>query len=204
MAYDDRDYILGSSSRREYTAPALTAASTGNPVTSQGMVIQEGDSVNLLPNSRAGTEIRQRYINHLTDMHSQGYLPDDEYEKRLELAQRADTVKFLGHLIHDLPAMPDPESEAARKAREDKAAADKEREEASFSYRWKNDHGFHNVLCAIGIALGAALAATPITVLSVMPVPQSIALAVGLPCLAAGVILLIFSIVELAVRIDGM
>lgn len=201
MSYSDGNYVssfTGGGSGR--VSPPAVTASVGNPVTSRGMEIREEDEVKLLAHTRASEETRQRFILHLTDCHSQGFLPDDEFERRRELARKADTVKFLGQLVHDLPAMPDPETAAEVAAK--KAAA--EAEKNSFAYRWKNDHGFHNILCLAGIVLGLAVAATPVTVLSVMHVPRGLTLGVGLPCLAAGVVLLISSIVELCVRIDGL
>jgi hypothetical protein len=82
--------------------------------------------VNILPDRRVGDDVRNRYVDHLTDMHSRGHLDADEYNARVNFAMKAKTGTELKALVRDLDAPPEPKPApvdpgvSARKMRERK------------------------------------------------------------------------------------
>lgn len=63
--------------------------------------------INILPNKRVGTIMRDHYANHITDMHAMGHLDADEYEARRDyVLNKAQTMEELRAVTADLPAAP--------------------------------------------------------------------------------------------------
>ncbi len=61
---------------------------------------------NVLPNHRVGDDTRNRYVEHLSNLHAKGYLDVAEHDARITAAMKAKTEPELKILVRDLEAVP--------------------------------------------------------------------------------------------------
>jgi hypothetical protein len=64
--------------------------------------------VHFAPARRIGDEVRNRYLDHLADMLSRGFIDAAEYDARLAQMMKAKTREDLDFLVKDLPMLPLP------------------------------------------------------------------------------------------------
>lgn len=68
----------------------------------KGMASDDYQDMNILPGNRIGWEHRQEHLHRLSDLYTLGYLTEEEYEKRVEWVNSAQTVEQVNIVFTDL------------------------------------------------------------------------------------------------------
>lgn len=68
----------------------------------QGMTAGDYQNLNILPGNRIGWEQKQEHLHRLSDLYTLGYLTEEEYEKRMEWVNTAQTVEQVNIVFTDL------------------------------------------------------------------------------------------------------
>lgn len=64
---------------------------------------------------RVGDTQRNTYLDHLSDLHARGYLPQEEFEARQAAVQNAEVEYDLNRLISDTPGLVEPRRTSAKR-----------------------------------------------------------------------------------------
>jgi hypothetical protein len=94
---------------RSYSAEAIArSVKEAGPKVINGEPDPEG--VNIITGKRAGSALRDRYLNHIGAMFAAGYMSKDEHDARTKVVQEKDALSehMLLKLIADLPPLPEP------------------------------------------------------------------------------------------------
>jgi Domain of unknown function (DUF1707) len=83
-------------------APYIQPETAGKP-TQEKDITPPG--VHLTPELRVGDETRNKFLGHLADMMSRGFIDQQEYDARLAIMMRAQTREDLKLLVKDLPSL---------------------------------------------------------------------------------------------------
>lgn len=83
----------------------------------------EPEGVNVIDNHRrVGDAQRNTYLEHLSDLHARGYLPQEEFEARQAAVQKAEVEYDLNRLISDTPGLVEPTTASVKRALHSPAA----------------------------------------------------------------------------------
>jgi hypothetical protein len=68
----------------------------------KGMTTDDYQTMNIIPGNRIGWETRQEHLHRLSDLYTLGYLTEEEYEKRVEWVNQAQTIEQVNIVFSDL------------------------------------------------------------------------------------------------------
>lgn len=68
----------------------------------KGMTADNYQDMNILPGNRIGWEQKQEHLHRLSDLYTLGYLTEEEYEKRVEWVNNAQTIEQVNIVFTDL------------------------------------------------------------------------------------------------------
>lgn len=68
----------------------------------KGMTAEDYQNMNILPGNRIGWEKKQEHVHRLSDLYTLGYLTEEEYEKRTEWVNNAQTTEQVNIVFTDL------------------------------------------------------------------------------------------------------
>lgn len=68
----------------------------------KGMTADNYQNMNILPGNRIGWEQKQEHLHRLSDLYTLGYLTEEEYEKRMEWVNNAQTIEQVNVVFTDL------------------------------------------------------------------------------------------------------
>ena len=71
-------------------------------VTPEGMTVNDYQAMRILPGNRIGWETRQKHLYRLSDLYTLGYLTEEEYDKRVEWVNNAQTIEQVNIVFTDL------------------------------------------------------------------------------------------------------
>ena len=68
----------------------------------KGMTAGDYQTMNILPGNRIGWQQKQDHLHRLSDLYTLGYLTEEEYEKRVEWVNNAQTIEQVNIVFADL------------------------------------------------------------------------------------------------------